>query len=330
MIWLLNCHLVTLSPCHLVTGMSLTNQQLEAIIAHALPGDRLREWRALPDGRYVISVASGERLNVQVYGSPAEAATAAAALRLLRAEVDLPIPQLRGNDGTAEATGVPYLLLGELSGEPLEQALPRIGDEQLYKLGRRLGETLCRIHRLVCERYGTLSGEELDAADERGYVLARLARDVRRCGELGLLDRRTSADITSWFERQFNPIGRQPALTYAGMSPRSMLVRHSQGGWWIGGLLGWGQALGWCPAWDHVTLFDTTDDPRFFSLRVGYGNGYDANTTRTYEQVREHALAPYRILLMLQRMQEAHAQGAIAELERRRGVLRGLMRFLDS
>ena len=26
------------------------------------------------------------------------------------------------------------------------------------------------------------------------------------------------------------------------------------------------------------------------------------NTTRTYEQVREHALAPYRVLLMLDRM----------------------------
>ena len=89
-------------------------------------------------------------------------------------------------------------------------------------------------------------------------------------------------------------------------------MRQTEGGWWISGLLGWGQALGWSPAWDHVTLLDATDEPRYFSLRVGYGNGYDDNTTRTYEQVREHALAPYRILLMLQRMREAYARGDIA------------------
>jgi hypothetical protein len=136
--------------------------------------------------------------------------------------------------------------------------------------------------------------------------------------------------VTDWFERQFQAISRQPALIYGGMSPRAILVRHSKTGWWISGLLGWGQALGWNPAWDHVTLLDATEQARFFSLRVGYGNGYDEQTTRTYEQVREHALAPYRILLMLQRMQEAYARGDIAEIDRRRGVLRGLMRFLDN
>jgi hypothetical protein len=310
--------------------MTLTNQQLETIVERALPGDRLREWQALPDDRYVLSIAGGERLNVQVYPSAAAAATAGAALRLLRAEVDLPIPQLRASDAEGQTVGVPYLLLGELTGDPLEQALARIGEEQLYKLGRRLGETLCRVHRLSCERYGQLSGEEVDAADERGYVLARLEQAVQRCGELGLLDRRTASDLTSWFERQFKPIGRQPALIYGGMSPRAILVRSSESGWWISGLLGWGEAAGWSPGWDHVTLLDTTEDARFFSLRVGYGNGYDENTTRTYEQVREHALAPYRVLLILQRMQEAYANGSINECERRRGVLRGLMRFLDT
>jgi hypothetical protein len=310
--------------------MSLTNQQLQTIVARALPGEQLREWRALAEGRYALSLAGGDRLNVQIYGSPSEAETAAEALRLLRGEIDLPIPQLRASDAAGETIGVPYLLLGDLSGEPLEQALPRISDEQLYKLGRRLGEIVCRVHRLVCERYGRLSGEEIDADDERGYVLARVERAVLRCGELGLLDRRTGRDVTDWFERQFQPTGRQPALICGGMSPRAILARRSENKWSIGGLLGWGQAVGWSPAWDHVTLLDTTDEARFFSLRVGYGNGYDEQTTRTYEQVREHALAPYRILLMLQRMQEAYARGDIPEIDRRRGVLRGLMRFLDT
>jgi aminoglycoside phosphotransferase (APT) family kinase protein len=309
--------------------MALTKQQLETILDRALPGEGLREWRALPGDRYALAVAGGDRLNVQVYKSADQAATAAVALGLLRGEVDLPIAQLRANDAAGDTVGLPYLLLSDLAGEPLEQALPRIGDEQLYKLGRRLGETLCRVHRLICERYGQLSGEQIDAEDERSYVLAWLDRAVRRCGELGLLDRRTGAELTEWFQ-QFQPVGRQPALVYGDMSPRTILVQQAERGWWISGLTGWGQALGWSPAWDHVTLLDATEQPRYFGLRVGYGNGYDDNTTRTYEQVREHALAPYRILLMLDRMQLAYARSDIAEINRRRGMLKGLMQFLDS
>jgi aminoglycoside phosphotransferase (APT) family kinase protein len=310
--------------------MALSKQQLETIIDRALPGDALREWRALPDDRYLLAVAGGDRLNVQVYGSTDQAATAAVALGLLRGEVDLPIPQLRANDAAGDTVGVPYLLLSDIPGEPLEQALPRISDEQLYKLGRRLGETLCRVHRLICERYGQLSAEHSDAADERSYVLGGLDRTVRRCGELGLLDRRTGAELMEWFEQHFQPVGRQPALVYGDMSPRTILVQQAERGWSIGGLSGWGQALGWSPAWDHVTLLDATEQPRYFGLRVGYGNGYDDNTTRTYEQVREHALAPYRILLLLDRMQRAYAHSDIAEIDRRRGMLKGALRVLDT
>jgi aminoglycoside phosphotransferase (APT) family kinase protein len=313
-----------------VIKMSLTKQQLETILARMLPGEKLREWRALVDDRYALGTAGGDRLNVQVYATTDQATTAAEALRLLRGEVNLPIPQLRASDATGEIIGAPYLLLSDMVGEPLEQALPRIGEEQLYKLGRRLGEMLCQVHRLVCERYGQLSGETIDAADERAYVLARLERTVRRCGELGLLDRRTGAELIGWFERQFQPAGRQPALVHGSMSPRAILVRQDERGWRIRGLAGWGLSLGWSPAWEHVTLLDTTEDTRYFGLRVGYGNGYDENTTRTYEQVREHALTPYRILLMLDHMERAYAASDIGELDRRRGVLKGLMRFLDT
>jgi aminoglycoside phosphotransferase (APT) family kinase protein len=310
--------------------MALSNQQLTTILDRALPGEQLSEWRALPDQRYALAIGGGERLNVQVYASVEQATTAAAALDLLRGEVDLPIPQLRAKDAAGDTIGVPYLLLSDVAGEPLEQALPQMSDEQLYKLGRRLGETLCRVHRLSCERYGQLQSEQIDAEDERGYVLARLDDVVRRCGELGLLDRRTGAELTEWFEQQFQPIGRQPALVYGGMSPRTILVQQAERGWWISGLIGWGQALGWCPAWDHVTLLDATEEAQYFGLRVGYGNGYDENTTRTYEQVREHALAPYRLLLMLDRMQLAYARSDIAEIDRRRGMLKGLLRVMGA
>jgi aminoglycoside phosphotransferase (APT) family kinase protein len=309
--------------------MTLTQQQLEAIVNRAFPDERLAESRALANDRYALALAGGERLAVQVYGSAEEASTAAAALRLLRAEVDLPIPQLRASDPQSETIGQPYLLLTELSGEPLEQMLPRIAEEQLYALGRKLGEAVCRVHRLICERYGALADETDAAADERGYGLARLERELEQCNELGILDRRITAEVRDWFDHEFQPIGRQAALVCGGLAPATILVRQAENRWWVSGLLGWEHALGWSPAWEHVTFFDAADGPRYFSLRVGYGNGYDDQTTRPYEQVREHALAPYRALLALQRMRAAYAQGDRAERTRRRELLKGLMRATE-
>jgi phosphotransferase family enzyme len=307
--------------------MSLTHQQLEAVIARALPGERLAEARQLAADHYALALPGGDRLALQIYESTAEAATAAAALRRLRAEVDLPIPQLRASDPQGETIGQPYLLLSELAGEPLEHALTRIDEEPLYTLGRRLGETLCRIHRLACERYGALEGDDPAAAsDERSYVMARLERELTQCGELGLLDRHTAGEVRDWFAHEFKPAGRQAALVCGGVSPRTILVCQSESRWRIGGLLGWERALGWSPAWEHVTFFDAADGPRYFSLRVGYGNAYDECTPRTYEQVREHALLPYRALLALLRMREASARGDHAECARRRELLKGLLR----
>src|SRR5688572_16724280 len=134
--------------------MSLTNQQLEAIVARALPAERLDEANPLPGDRYLLTLAGGERLNVQLYPATDAATAAAMALRLLRAEVDLPTPQLRASDPEGATIGVPYILTSEVTGDPLGQVLSRITDDQLYKLGRQLGETICRVHRLACERYG--------------------------------------------------------------------------------------------------------------------------------------------------------------------------------
>jgi len=307
--------------------MSLTRQQLDAILARSRPGERLTEARDLENGYYAVVLPGGDRLVIQPFDSRDAAATAEAALRLLRAEVDLPIPQVQASDLEGETIGQPYIVLSELAGEPLERALPRIPDQQVYALGRRLGELLCRVHRLACGRYGALDGDDTAAAgDERSYVLARLERELAACVELGLLDPHAAAEERDWFAQEFKPSGRQAALICGGATPATVLVRQSEGRWRISGLLGWERALGWSPAWEHVTFFDAADGPRYFSLRVGYGNAYDECTPRTYEQVREHALLPYRALLALLRMREASARGDHADCERRRDLLRGLLR----
>lgn len=310
--------------------MTLTSEQLSAILNRAMPGERLREARPLPNERYALLLPGGTRLDVQAFPSAEAAATAVEALQLLRAEVDLPIPQLQASDAEGTTVGTPYVLLSESNGEPLGQVLTQLNDDQLYAVGRRVGEIMCRVHRLGCKHYGPLAGADQPVGDERGYVLARLAHDLRRCDELGVLDRQTGQELEDWFAQRFNPVGRQPALVHGALSLDNVLVRQTKSGWQVSGLLGWDQAQGWSPAWDHVTWLDAIDDPRCFGLRVGYGNAYDNCTTRTYEQVREHALAPYRALLLLQRMRQAHDGGDIDEYTRRHAVLRRFMQVLDT
>lgn len=309
--------------------MAVDRPQLETIVARALPGERLREAHAQKDGRYALTLTNGERLHLQLFGSPEAATAATSALQRLQGEVDPLIPQVRASDTAGETIGQPYALLSELRGEPLYQARAHITEERLYELGRQLGETMYRVHRLACERFGQLAGDDPDAAFvERDYVLARLDRVCRRCIALQLLDQSEADELRNWFDRQFNPIGTTAALVCGGLTPHTILVRKSDGIWRISGLVGWEQALGWNPAWDHVTIFDAIDELRFFSLRVGYGNAYDDSTRRTYEQVREPVMAPYRMLLALQRMLEANTRNDDAEARRRYEVLRNLLRHL--
>lgn len=307
--------------------MSLTHQQLETIIATALPGEQLKEWRTLPRERYGITLAGGERLDVQSFDTPDNAATAIAALRRLRGEVDLPLPQLRASDATGEIVGVPYALLSPLNGEPLTQVVPRLTDEQLYELGRRIGEVAYRVHRLACEQYGALTGEQaLKGETEREYVLARLERELHSADQAGMLDQDIVARLQNWFDEHFQPAGSQAALISGNLALDSLLVVQNRQSWSLGGVIAWEQALGWSPAWEHVIFLEAARAPRCFSLRVGYGNGYDAQQTqRTYEQVREPALRPYRLLLVVHQLRVAHARGDRRETERRQTQLAGLL-----
>jgi hypothetical protein len=302
--------------------MSLTREQLDTIVAKALPGERLRDSRALPRGRIRLELASGERLDLHTFASAELAAGAVAALRRLRSEIDLPLPALRASDSSGELAGVACLLADPLDGDPLAQALPRIQEQQLHEIGRRLGEIVYRVHRLACERYGSL----LSAAaspDERAYVLARLEQGLATGAIAGPL----AEELRTWFAERFHPIGGVAALVCGGLGLDTILVRPARESWAVSGLVGWEHALGWYPAWDHAMFLDAARDPRCFALRVGYGSAYDTHNARTHEQVREAALRPYRMLLALERAAQARVSGDSAELERNRRLLDALLRF---
>ncbi len=306
--------------------MPLTREQLETIVATALPGEKLREYRELPRNRVALSLVSGEKLDLHMFADRDAATTAVTAIRRLRGEVDLPLPVLRASDATGDLTGQPCLLAEPLAGEPLDQCLPRMNDEHLNEIGRRLGEIAYRIHRLACETYGALGNTDV-ITTEREYGLARLNYGIQQAQAFGLLDEQQAAELLEWFDERFLPIGTQAALTCGGFALNTILVRQGRENWSISGILGWEQSLGWAPAWDHTIFLETARSAACFALRVGYGNTYDELTPRTYEQVREGILRPYRMLLALDRVIIAHRAGDVNERERNRRILGALVRL---
>lgn len=284
--------------------MTLTREQLEKIVAAALPGERLREHLPRPRGRVRLTLASGDRLDLHTFGDQPQASTAVAALRRLRAEIDLPVPALRASDAAGELAGVPCLLADPLEGEPLASVAAQLSEEQMHRVGLRLGEVAYRTHRLACGGYGPLLAD--GAPEERAYLLERLDAAILA----NQLTEQQATILREWFDAHFQPIGGGAALICGGLDPAALLVRHSPEGWALSGVLGWEHALGWVPAWEHAVFLEAARDARYFGLRIGYGKAYDDLTARTYEQVREGLLRPYRILLSLEQAPRAPSAAA--------------------
>ena len=58
------------------------------------------------------------------------------------------------------------------------------------------------------------------------------------------------------------------------------------------------------------------------------GLAYDERTQRTYEQVRESAMMPYRVLALLEGIRAAHAHDDLPTAERKRASLLSLTQIL--
>ncbi|HEU5014286.1 MAG TPA: aminoglycoside phosphotransferase family protein [Roseiflexaceae bacterium] len=308
--------------------MPLTREQLNAILYETFPGTALKDMRQIGVARYALVLSDGEQLSLQLYNTAAEASNAAAALSKLRAEIDLPIPLLHASDTNGALVGQPYLLTSHVDGDPLGAVLPRMSDEQLYVVGRRLGEVIGRIHRIAIDGYGNVAGDAALLDDEQAYIHQRVEQNAELCVRLGLLSTEAADEVQQWFAHNFVPVSRTSCLLHGNLGLRTILLRTTAGGWQLSGLIDWERALGWSPAWEHAVFLDAIDGPRFFGLRVGYGTAYDEQTRRAYEQVREHVLLPYRMLLALQRMHETYQAGEYAESARYGNALLNRVRAL--
>jgi aminoglycoside phosphotransferase (APT) family kinase protein len=302
--------------------MNLSDAQLARLVAHAVPGARLAGAEPL-GGRTLRLDFHGARPAVLRLAAPPDPgagdplAAELAALTALRAEIDLPVPELLAHDLRGDA-GAPYLLTSYLEGMSLVEAIPATSEDHRYELGRALGALAARAHAYSAAAYGALDpaappevrpelaardeGEPLaDAGDEDvRYLLARLDAAAAAARAAGELDAAGEDQLRAWARANVAPTGRPAALVHGDLRPERVLVRRRERRWALAGLAGWGFAQAWRPAWDHAALMEHFAGPDYFGLRVGYGNAYDETTERRYDQLREFALRPFRMVLFLE------------------------------
>jgi hypothetical protein len=308
----------------------ISDAQLVRIVAQAFPGARLLGVEPLGERTLRMDMA-GDRAAVLRLPGPGDPGAGdplraeLAALSALRAEIDLPLPEVLAHD-LGGAHGAPYLLTSYLPGMSLVEALPIMDEEQRYELGRALGALAARAHSYSAGAYGALNpdsppevraerepqgkGGALDEADDEDvrYLHARLDAALAAAQAAGELDQAGAAQLADWARRNVAGTGRPACLVHGDLRPERLLVRRrgsqdeakSPRRWGLAGVVGWGFAQAWRPAWDHAAAMEHFADNAYFSLRVGYGNAYDETTERRYDQLREFALRPYRLVLFLE------------------------------
>ena len=304
--------------------MQLSDTQLSRIVAHALPGARLLGAEPLGERTLLLELREARRAVLRLAapadpgaGEPLRAELLA--LTALRAEIDLPFPELLAHD-LAGASGEPYLLTSYLEGMTLIEATPTMDEEQRYDVGRAIGAALARVHAHTTLAYGALdpaapptvraeldpainaAGELLAPPDDEDvrYFGARLDAALRAAQAADELDAHGAAQLHAWADANLAGTGRPACLVHGDLRPERVLLRRRERRWSLAGLTGWGFAQAWRPGWDHAAMLEQFAGPEQFGLRVGYGNAYDETTERRYDQLREFALRPYRLVLFLE------------------------------
>lgn len=307
-----------------IVPMTLSDAQLSRIVAHAMPGARLIGAEPLGERTLLLELREARRAVLRL-GAPADPGAGdplraeLVALTTLRGEIDLPLPAILADD-LAGDSGVPYLLTSYLEGMSLIEAVPTMSEDQRYELGRALGAAVARVHAYTAPTYGALdpahppairpepepvtnaAGEPLAPPDDEDlrYFQARLDAAVRAAVAAGELDNSGAAQLSAWAEANLAGTGRPACLVHGDLRPERVLVRRREKRWVLGGVTGWGFAQAWRPAWDHAATMEQFADANLFGVRVGYGNAYDETTERRYDQLREFALRPYRLVLFLE------------------------------
>ncbi|MCS6888294.1 aminoglycoside phosphotransferase family protein [Chloroflexus sp.] len=293
---------------------TVSNNQIERIVTRMLPGARVRDAAPLGARSLLVTLSDRQivlRLPAGFDRWAGEALRAEElALRALQAEIDLPLPSVVG---AAEASGddPPALALSYLAGTPLPEVIAAIDEESRFAIGQALAHVMARVHSYLAPHYGQLRAEALPAPAAQpampGADVAYLRERVATTAAEAVARGQLNPEQSDWLQRRLadwvTTTGRPACLVHGDLHPRRIIVRRRERDWRLVGVVGWGFAQTWRPAWDHAALYLNFAEPDYFGLRVGYGAAYDETTDRRYDQVREFALLPYRLALLLEREQ---------------------------
>lgn len=338
----------------------MNDAQLATMVSQALPGSKLHTAQPLGARTLLLTLGDRRRVVLRQTGQPDEWAgepvtAEARALRALRAEIDLPLPELLAYEPAGDAAGAPYALLSYVEGRPLPEVLPELNEDQRYAIGRGLGAIMLRVHSRMVPDYGALPADddiwsleqrepspekqrrprqarrveparppEPHGSADRDYLAARLTRALDTALHAGELDASEYDQVQTWLGAKLLSYGQRASLVHGDLRPECVLVRRRERNWQISGVLGWGYAQAWRPGWDHTVLLEACAGQKYFGVRVGYGTAYDDAVERTYDQLRHLALMPYRIVLYLEAGRADLALNAIqatTEFEREGGTI---------
>ncbi|WP_322488721.1 aminoglycoside phosphotransferase family protein [Chloroflexus sp.] len=291
---------------------AIAPNQIERIVTRILPGARVRDAAPLGARSLLVTLSDRQlvlRLPAGVDRWAGEALrTETLVLRALQAEIDMPLPSVVG-EAAASGDDPPALALSYLAGTPLSEIITAIDEESRFAIGQALARVMARVHSYLAPSYGQVRAEALPAPTAQPAMLdadvAYLRERVAAAAADAVAQGSLTAEQSEWLHVRLagwiTTTGRPACLVHGDLHPRRIIVRRWERDWRLVGVVGWGFAQAWRPAWDHATLHLNFADPEYFGLRAGYGVAYDETTDRRYDQVREFALLPYRLALLLER-----------------------------
>lgn len=254
----------------------------------------------------LVMLADGSQVRVWVYRQIAHARTVVTALQTI---VDEPaVPQLWGADVHGRIMGQAAVVVSNPVGTPLSAGQGRIGHTQLHAIGVHLGEILGRVHLHQVGSFGRLGqpAPHTTWADSQRDALQAALATLQHAGVATAADADTIAQtVTPLLGADDAP----PVLVCGDIDPDSVWIARTGNQWRISALTAWSSASGSRPVAEHVRLLDRFGHADWFSLRVGYGEAYDALTTRPADQLREAVLQPERILWQLRQAATAGQRG---------------------
>jgi aminoglycoside phosphotransferase (APT) family kinase protein len=246
----------------------ISDQVLHQVVETLEPGAGVREARVLSGGlantNYRVETGRGPRVLRLVTRNPGGAEKEALLLRELERR-GVPVPRLLG--WTPGGGGpVPALWTECLSGQSLEEAIPRLDATGATRLGRALGEALARIHErrfaeagdLVVER-GALVVVPWSFPGQEGTEGGPMERFVAWCltktpagARLGPLAEEVR-DLVREISGRWSD--EEACLVHADFKPCNLFVEESTEGWELRGILDWEFAHAGSRFSDYGNLF---------------------------------------------------------------------------